>query len=286
MLRDHVRVMAFRRAIDRAVDSDTVVMDLGSGSGILAFMAVRAGARTVYAVEQRPATMALARDLASVNGLADRIDFIDGMSHEVASARLQPQPTVLVAEILGSAILEEKVLEFIIDARERLLAPDARIIPARLVIRAFAFDSGLRHDRRADVAALSELYGFDFSPLTTRLETTTVARTGRYNSAKYTVMSADAAAYTIDFHTVRDPGFTSAFTLEASADGDITSVCAYFTAHLDEETTLTNAPWAAPTHWNQLIFTLPAPRRVRRGDRLRMTLSYDGTLRCALMDSV
>ncbi|CAM9570824.1 unnamed protein product, partial [Laminaria digitata] len=53
MLQDSVRVSAYQRAIiENAADfKGKVVLDVGTGSGILAFFAAQAGARKVYAVE-------------------------------------------------------------------------------------------------------------------------------------------------------------------------------------------------------------------------------------------
>ena len=53
MLQDHVRTGCYHQAFLRnAVDfKDKVVLDVGTGTGILAFFAIQAGARLVYAVE-------------------------------------------------------------------------------------------------------------------------------------------------------------------------------------------------------------------------------------------
>jgi hypothetical protein len=53
---------------------------------------------------------------------------------------------------------------------------------------------------------------------------------------------------------------------------------------LDEETILTNSPWAPPTHWTQLIYTLAAPRAVKKGEVLQMEVIYDGGLRVQILD--
>ena len=51
MLSDSVRVDTYHRGIHRNVQPGDVVLDLGTGTGLLAFMASRAGAKKVYAVE-------------------------------------------------------------------------------------------------------------------------------------------------------------------------------------------------------------------------------------------
>src|SRR5262245_5502595 len=73
------RLDQFARAIAAHIRPGDTVVDLGAGSGILSFLACRAGARRVYAIEAG-ASLQFARLLATRNGFADRIDFIGGPS--------------------------------------------------------------------------------------------------------------------------------------------------------------------------------------------------------------
>ena len=82
MLTDRKRVEAFLRAVVAAVQPGDVVVDVGSGTGLLALFAARAGARRVYAIESGP-VIEIGREVAARNGLADRVVFLDGASPEV-----------------------------------------------------------------------------------------------------------------------------------------------------------------------------------------------------------
>ena len=59
-----------------------VVLDVGTGSGILSFFAVQAGARLVYAVDASNITNQC-QQLVNSNGLTNRITVIKGKIEEV-----------------------------------------------------------------------------------------------------------------------------------------------------------------------------------------------------------
>ena len=137
MLQDAHRMDAFRRAIDASVQPGDVVVDLGCGTGVLSFMACEAGAAKVYAIEGGPVIDA-ARELAADNGFADRIEFLEGWSLEVGI----PEPAdVLISETLGNAGLDEGIVAWTADARERLLRPGAVLLPQRVRVWVAAAES-------------------------------------------------------------------------------------------------------------------------------------------------
>ena len=59
-----------------------VVLDVGTGSGILSFFAIQAGARHVYAVDASNITTQC-QLLVNSNGLTNRITVINGRMEEV-----------------------------------------------------------------------------------------------------------------------------------------------------------------------------------------------------------
>lgn len=76
------RMSAYARALEAHVVAGSVVLDIGAGTGILSFLACRAGASKVYAVESEDIVQ-LARETAADNGLSSRIEFIQGLSTEI-----------------------------------------------------------------------------------------------------------------------------------------------------------------------------------------------------------
>src|SRR4030095_1170132 len=96
MLSDAVRMDAYVEALRRAVRSDSVVLDLGAGTGIFAILARQFGARKVYAVETNSA-LELGRTIARENHL-DQIEFIQALS----TAVYLPEPaTIIISDLRG-----------------------------------------------------------------------------------------------------------------------------------------------------------------------------------------
>ena len=126
MLHDDRRTGDYLAALAAAVRPGDVVLDIGTGSGVLAVAAARAGARRVYAVEASDIAEVAGRVFAA-NGVTDTVTLVPGWSRQIEL----PEPAdLLVAEIIGNEPLEEEILETTLDARRRLLKPDARLDPA------------------------------------------------------------------------------------------------------------------------------------------------------------
>jgi Ribosomal protein L11 methyltransferase (PrmA) len=121
MLHDDRRTSDYIAALRQAVRPGDIVLDIGTGSGVLAIAAARAGARHVYAVEASDIADVAERVFAA-NGVQGRVTLIRGWSREIEL----PEPAdLLVAEVIGNEPLEEEILETTLDARRRLLKPNA-----------------------------------------------------------------------------------------------------------------------------------------------------------------
>ena len=101
------------------------------------------------------------------NGVEDRVTLLQGWSSTLSL----PEPaTVFVSEIVGHDPLDEGVLEHTLDARTRLLAPGARLVPRALRVRAYGMRLSARrrgrlHPERLHAADWRSWYGIDLGPL-------------------------------------------------------------------------------------------------------------------------
>ena len=136
MLADEVRTSSFMQAILATVNAGDVVVDIGSGTGVLSLFAVRAGASRVYAIEREP-VIDIAREIATHNEMLDSIVFIEGSSRDV---EIPERADVLITETIGNIGFDEGIISWVADAKKRFLKPDAAILPRRGRPAAPAFD--------------------------------------------------------------------------------------------------------------------------------------------------
>ncbi|CAF5189596.1 unnamed protein product, partial [Rotaria magnacalcarata] len=101
MLRDRPRVCAYHDAImnNKHLFENKVVLDVGSGTGILSMFAAKAGAKLVYAVDACPTICNLAAQLIQCNGLQDRVQIINKRVEEID--KFDEKIDIIISEWMG-----------------------------------------------------------------------------------------------------------------------------------------------------------------------------------------
>lgn len=101
---DEERTEAFAKAIAATVRPGNVVVDMGTGSGVLAMLAAQAGAKRVYAVELDKNNVATLGAVFRANHLQDKIVLVHG---DVRSVDLPEKVDVILGEMIATALIEE-----------------------------------------------------------------------------------------------------------------------------------------------------------------------------------
>lgn len=127
MLQDAVRTGTYQRAIsENSIDfKDKVVLDVGAGTGILAYFAVQAGATRAYAVELSDMAEN-AKVIMEDNQLSDRVIVIKGKIEDI---ELPEEVDIIVSEPMGFFLVHERMLECYVCARKRFLKPGGKMFP-------------------------------------------------------------------------------------------------------------------------------------------------------------
>ncbi len=127
-LHDTLRTRMWKEAIEEIVKPGDVVVDAGSGTGILGVFAAMAGARKVYCIEIQPRFVTLIQHLAARNNLSHVIEAIE---HDATTYKLPEPADVMICELLCTGQFFEPQVKVVNHLRPQL-KPDARIIPDRV----------------------------------------------------------------------------------------------------------------------------------------------------------
>src|SRR3954447_4998282 len=268
LLQDETRTNAFREAIRRIVTSESVVLDLGTGSGILALFAAEAGARCVFAIDATHSAD-LASFLTRHLGFSDRIQVFHDHSTKVEL----PEPAdILVTETLGAFAFDERILSSVIDARARLLKPDAIIIPRRIELYLVPVDDASIYDARVTWWS-GKPYGFDFSPLA--VFASNIVFVGSVGSASF--LAPPARVIDVDLGTIAAADVEGRVHFAAARNGTLYGFAGWFRATLADGIELSNE--VPGTNWEHVFLPLESPVDVVAGTPIDVDLqSADGAM--------
>jgi protein arginine N-methyltransferase 1 len=255
---------AFRRAIAQVVRPGDVVLDAGTGTGILAFLACDAGARRVYAVERQHTADAAAM-LARQLGYADRVTMIHGRTTEI---ELPERATLLTTETIGPLVFNEGILEIVADARRRLLAPGARMIPSHIDLWIAPAELPNFYERLIDWWRTPRL-GFDFSAIRTFAANTVYSE----KVARDHLLAAPETAMSIELRDLDDTAQRGTASFRAARDGVVQGFALGFAATLADGVMLTNQ-WSG-AGWDQGVLPLETPVTVTAGTPIDVDVRTD-----------
>ncbi len=262
LLADKVRTESYRRAIFETVRAGDVVLDLGTGTGILAFFACQAGARRVYAIEKGEVVEA-AKEVCLRNGFQDRVIFFNQPSDRV---ELPEKVDVVLTETVGNFGLEEGILGFVIDARQRFLKENGAIIPQSVEL--FIAPVELPESYQTINTWTGDLYGMDFSPI----------RPFAVNNLYPVILqpkvflAEPAALSRIEFSDLKSPDVRNQVSLIAKRRGVMHGIGGWFAVQLTKDILLSDAPPIMTPNWSHIFFPLERPVSLEDGDRLRVAI--------------
>lgn len=272
MINDDERNDAYRAALDRNVKAGDLVLEIGTGSGIVAMMAARAGAAKVVTCEVLPAIAELAKDVISCNGYDDRIDVIIKKSTQLRVGKdLPDKADVFVSELINVGLLAPNMISVIRHARENLVKPEGRIIPQG----AHVYGALLQCDQLARINPVREIAGFDMSPMD-RMRSPGYAQID-LAADPHIRLSADFDAFTFDFRSNLNEVGRHVLEVTATAAGLCHGVAFWFDLDMDDKIVYRSASPARTNHWKQAMEFFPEPVAVELGQTLRVIAGYNAT---------
>lgn len=262
-LSDTVRLRAFERALRHYIGPETIVADLGSGTGILGLLACRAGAARVYAIEQS-GMAGIARALAAANGLSDRFHVIEGHSTEIG---LPERADLIVGDFLGQWGFTAGIFEVYPPAAASLLKPGGVLIPSEVGMWIAPVES-------ESMNAVVRFWETPRGGIAVAPVMEWAVNTGypvRFDGGDLLGQSVEIARAATS--AVPATGFSASVDSLVTRDGTLHGLAGWFSATLAPGVALTNEPGAPERVGKRNVF-LPVrtPVAVAPGDRVQARL--------------
>lgn len=279
MLRDRPRTAAYQKFIQQNshLFKDKIILDVGSGTGILSLFAASAGAKQVYAVEAS-AIADISQSIIEENKMEEKVKVIKGKIEDIALP--VEKVDVIISEWMGFYLLHESMLDSVIYARDKFLASDGHMVPSDAVL--YMTPVNMSSYVSENILFWDNVFGYDFSPV------------------KYAVLGNKMMEPTITCiemsQCVAEPEIFYEFDLKTVTIGDIQNISQTLTFTLTKPglvhgfaswfdvefkgpiaktpsqstkiVTLSTSPSARETHWKQTIIFLPASLTLEEGDQI------------------
>jgi len=264
MMVDDVRTGSYRQAISQVIRKGDVVVDVGCGSGILSFLACRAGAGHVYAIE-REAVIEVAKLVAAKNGLQDQVTFFNDVSFSV---ELPERADVILTETMGTFGFEEGILGSLTDARDRFLKEGGRLIPHSVELFLVPVELPKFYEHVIDFW-VTGCQGLDYSPV----RELTVNNFHPLKLHEGTFLSEPTHVERIVFAETKRAEVDTNVSFYATRRGRLHGLAGWFNAELVPGLQVSNGPGDRASHWGLAFFPIDRPVPVERGNRILTEIS-------------
>uniref|UniRef100_A0A8C4MTS0 Protein arginine methyltransferase 7 n=1 Tax=Equus asinus TaxID=9793 RepID=A0A8C4MTS0_EQUAS len=303
MLHDKDRNMKYYQGIQAAVSrvkdrgQNALVLDIGTGTGLLSMMAVTAGADFCYAIEVFKPMADAAVKIVEKNGFSDKIKVINKHSTEVTVGPDGDMPcraNILITELFDTELIGEGALPSYEHAHRHLVQENCEAVPHRATIYAQLVESRrmwswnklfpirvqTSHGEQVIVPP-SEVEQCPGAPSVYDIQLNQVSPTD------FTVLSNVLPMFSVDFSKqVSSSAACHIRQFEPLASGRAQVVLSWWDIEMDPEGKIkcTMAPFWAHSdpkelqwrdHWMQCVYFLPQEEPVIQGSAVFLVAHHD-----------
>jgi len=267
MLKDEVRTLTYRNSMwhNKHLFKNKIVLDVGCGTGILSMFAAKAGAAHVYGVDMS-GIVEQAKEIVNRNGLGDKVTIIRGKIEEITIP--VEKVDIIISEWMGYCLFYESMLDTVLFARDKWLAPNGLMFPDKATLYVTAIEDRQYKDDK--INWWDDVYGFDMSCIRkVALQEPLVDVVDRNQ-----VVSNACLLKEIDIQTVtkEDIPFSSPFTVTMKRNDYVQALVTFFNIEFSmchKRVGFSTAPEAPYTHWKQTVFYLEDYVTCKKGEELR-----------------
>ena len=267
MIKDKIRTGSYKKAIEnnKIIFKDKIVLDIGSGTGILSIFAAKAGAKHVYGIEYADIAD-YSKEIIKQNNLSDKITIIQS---KVEEANLPVDKVdIIISEWMGYFLLYESMLDTLLFARDKWLKKDGYLLPDKAQIYLAGIQDSLYKYNKID--SWDNVYGFNFSVL----KNPALAEPIIDNFPNNNIISNSCKIFDIDLYTVKveDLDFSAGYEIIFNKDDTFNGFVTWFDVEFDKipnKITLSTSPYEPSTHWKQVMFYSKNDIEVKKKEKLK-----------------
>jgi protein arginine N-methyltransferase 1 len=274
MINDTGRMEAYVQALKQAIKPDSIVLDIGTGTGIFSLLACQFGAKKVYAVEPSNA-IHLAKEIAKINGYSEKIDFIQNISTEI---NLPEKVDIIISDLRGILPLFNNHIPSIIDARKRFLSPNGVLIPQEDLIYG-GIVSVPEIEEEYSSPWLENVYNLDMKPALKYMKNTwTKARI-----RKEELISEPQLLGKLNYYKIEDVNWETEINFRILEDKIGHGICLWFDAILGKNIGFSNSPLSESLEdknrqqliYGQSFFPWQKPLELVKSDQVKIKIKAD-----------
>ncbi|NXB52827.1 ANM7 methyltransferase, partial [Leucopsar rothschildi] len=302
MLHDKDRNVKYYQGIRAAVNrvkergEKAIVLDIGTGTGLLSMMAASAGADFCYAIEVFKPMANVAVKIVEKNGFSDKIKIINKHSTEVTvgpDGDMQCRANILVTELFDTELIGEGALPSYEHAHKYLVQEGCEAVPHRATVYVQLVESRRMwswkklfpvhveaEDGEKILVPPSEMENCPGVPSVCDIQL------NQMPSSDFSTLSDVVTMFSVDFSKpVQSASTYYRVQLEPVKSGKAQIVLSWWDIDMDPLGMIncTMAPyWVKPTsalqwrdHWMQCVYFLPREEPVLQGEKLYLTACRD-----------
>jgi protein arginine N-methyltransferase 1 len=266
MIGDAARFGAYSKAIVKAVRPGDAVLEIGCGPGVFALLACRAGARKVYAIDSEE-IVHFARELADLNGYAERMEFIQTDSRKL---QLPERVDIIVSDIRGVLPFFRHAIPSIEGARQRLLAPGGRLIPQQDTLKAAMIDASDFYSKLVS-PWLQSTPDLNLAPSLSLLLNGSYS--SHFNSDQ--LMTEPQTWATLDYSAGAKASASADLNFTVARAGTAHGLCLWFETELLDGIGFSSGPGPRKLIYGQVFLPWLEPVLVVEGQAIEVTLQAD-----------
>ncbi|SBT78822.1 protein arginine N-methyltransferase 1, putative [Plasmodium ovale] len=251
MIKDEVRTRTYYDAIrkNEHLIKGKIVLDVGSGTGILSFFAATCGAKHVYSIEKSN-IIYTALKIRDQNNLTEKITFIKGLAEEIELP--VDKVDIIISEWMGYCLLYENMLDTVLYCRDKWLKEGGLIFPDKAYMYMAGIEDSLYREEKFDF--WRNCYDLNFSPVLPILKEEVVID---YVDKNF-IVTDTCCILTLDLNTCTKDhlSFVSPFKLRMIRKDYLHALVIWFDVSFSAchtEISFTTGPYGGHTHWKQIV---------------------------------